>query len=63
MRGEMGIAIQILKDFAANGQGYPAEGEQGFEFSEVRGANRLRSGRIPDLEFKSADGRPMNIWF
>lgn len=39
----MGIAIRILKEFAANGQGYPAAGGQGiFEFSEARGANPAR---------------------
>ncbi len=41
----MGIAIRILKDFAANGQGYPAEGEQGYS-NFLRSVVRIASAVV-----------------
>jgi hypothetical protein len=52
----MGITIRILKDFAANGQGYPTEGEQGYSnFLRSTAGMRIRAASlVGDLQRPSA---------
>ena len=57
MREEMGIAIRILRDFAANGQGYSIAGGQGYS-NFLRSVMRIASAMVG---FPTLSSSPLTV--